>query len=322
MSPSILVAGATGNTGRSATETLSKLIQAPDSPLRNHRILALTRSADSPAAKHLVTLPGVEVIQQNWVEITSEWLQTHHVVRAFIAPHVKPSQFAEETTFHLALLHAGVKYVVRISTAAASVRPDATAYYARGHWAIEALLSVPEFKALHWTSLQPNAFGSFWFYTAAEFIKEYRKTGRADTVLKLMAPKDTAVGVIDPDDIGVVAAHLLVQEDTARHTGKRYVLNGPEDISGEQIVQMVERIIGVPVQNVQYKDMSGLDAFLEMEYMGNGQNRNSRNVIWSIRRAAETAWGGQVTAPPTSKEVLELAAPRRTPQQMLESLLG
>ena len=64
MSLAILVAGATGNTGRSTTETLSKLLQAPNSPLRNHRILALTRSANSPVAQHLATLPGVEIIQQ------------------------------------------------------------------------------------------------------------------------------------------------------------------------------------------------------------------------------------------------------------------
>ncbi|KAJ5550153.1 hypothetical protein N7461_004851 [Penicillium sp. DV-2018c] len=316
MSPTILVAGATGNTGRSTAEALSKLLQAPDSPLRNHRILALTRSADSPAAQRLATLPGVEVIEQNWVEITSEWLKTNQVVRAFIAPHVKPSHFAEESNFHVALLHAGVKYVVRISTGAARVRPDATAYNARAHWALEAMLATPEFKTLHWTSLQPNAFGTSWFAAAAQFIKEYRKTGRADTVLKLMAPKDSAVGVIDPDDIGVVAAHLLVQEDTAKHSGKIYVLNGPEDITGEQIVQMVKRAIGMPVANVQYRDLSGLEAFLD-EYMADG---HSRNVIMSIRRAAETAWG-DVPSPPTSKEVFELAAPTRTPQQMLDNLL-
>ncbi|KAJ5559139.1 NmrA-like family protein [Penicillium sp. DV-2018c] len=315
--PTILLAGATGNTGRSTTETLSKLLQTPGSPLRNYRILALTRSADSPVARSLAALPGVEVIEQNWVEITSDWLQTNNVVRAFIAPHTKPSHFAEESNFQLALLHAGVKYVVRISTAAATVRPDATAYYGRAHWALEAMLSTPEFKALQWTSLQPNAFGSFWFATAAYFIKEYRKTGNADAVLKLMAPKEGAVPVIDPADIGIVAAHFLAQEDTAPHSGKRYVLNGPEEITGEQIVKMVERAIGAPVKNVQYRDLSGLTAFLESQFMGNG---NSRNVVMSVRRAAETAWGNAPSAP-TSKEVLGLAAPKRTPQQMLESLL-
>ncbi|KAE8341929.1 hypothetical protein BDV24DRAFT_131107 [Aspergillus arachidicola] len=318
MSPTILVAGATGNTGRSTTETLSKLLQAPGSPLCNHRILALTRSANSPAARHLATLPGVEVVQQSWVEVTPEWLRTHHVTRAFIASHNRPTQFADESTFHLALLHAGVEYVVRISTIAAFVRPGAIAYYQRAHWALEALLAAPDFKALHWTSLQPNIFGSFFLSPAAEFIKEYRKTGRADTMLKMMAAKDGAVGVIDADEVGVVAAHFLLQEDTTVHNGRVYVLNGPEEISGEGIVRMVEKAIGVPVKNVRYKDLSALDTYLETEYMGSG---SSRNVLWSVRRALETAWDGQFTAPPTSKEVLELAAPRQTPQQMLENLL-
>ncbi|KAF3400036.1 hypothetical protein F1880_008252 [Penicillium rolfsii] len=318
MSPAILVAGATGNTGRSTTRTLSKLLQAPDSPLRNHRILALTRSASSPAAQDLATLRGVEVIQQNWVEVTPEWLQTHHVTRAFIASHNKPNQFAEESTFHLALLHAGVEYVVRISTTAAFVRPDSMAYYPRAHWALEALLAAPEFKNLSWTSLQPNIFGPFVLSPAAEFIKGYRKNGRADAALKLMVPKDASIGMIDADEVGVVAAHLLAQEDSTVYSGKRLVLNGPQEISGKEIVQMVERTIGVPVENVLYKDFSALEGFLEAEYMGTGE---SRNVIWSMVRAVETGWDGQFPAPPTSQEVLDLAAPKRTPQQMLDSLL-
>ena len=104
---------------------------------------------------------------------------------------------------------------MRISTSAAFVRPDATAYYQRAHWALEALLAAPEFKNLQWTSLQPNIFGSYFLSPAADFIKEYRKTGRADTMLKMMAAKDGAEGIIDADEVGVLAAHLLVQEDTA-----------------------------------------------------------------------------------------------------------
>lgn len=207
---------------------------------------------------------------------------------------------------------------MRISTTAAFVRPDAIAYYPRAHWAIEALLESSEFKAMHWTSMQPNIFGSYFVGPAAEFIKEYRKTGRADTELKLMAAKDGAAGIIDPHEVGVFAAHLLVQEDTAVHSGKRYVLNGPENISGEGVVRMIERAIGVPVENVRYKDMSALDAYLEMEYKVSDV---SHNVISSIRRASVSAWDGEWPCPPTSKEVLELAPPKRTPQQMLDSAL-
>jgi uncharacterized protein YbjT (DUF2867 family) len=319
MAPSILIAGATGNTGRSTTETLSKLLQAPDSPFHNHRILALTRSSTSPVAQHLASLPSVSVIEQSWTEITPEWLGAHEVVRAFIAPHNKPTHFADESTFHLALRDAGVEYVVRISTTAAHVRPDAIAYYPRAHWAIETLLATEAFSALHWTSLQPNVFQSF-FASAAQFIREFRETGELG-VLRLMGGKHTPVGVVDADEVGVVAAHLLVQEDTAKHNKRKYVLNGPEAITGEGIVRLVEGIIGVsvPEQNVRYQEHSWLDGFLEAEYMGAGI---SRNVVMSTKRAAAKAWDGSIPTVPTSQEVMEIAAPKRTPEQMLKSLLG
>lgn len=281
--------------------------------LAGHRILALTRSSSSPAAQELAKLPGVEVAEQNWVEITADWLREQEVVRAFIAPHVQPNQFAEESTFHLAALQAGVEYVVRISTAAVNVRPDCKSYYARSHWAIEAMLSSPEFDGLKWTSLQPNAFSPLYLSAAAEFVKQFRKTGKQDT-LRLMAAIDAPIGIIDPHDIGVIAAHLLTQEDLAPHNKAKYVLNGPEDITGYEIVKMVEQHIGGPVENVIYKDMSFV------EYMV-AASQESKNVIWSIKHALEAAWEGKSSASTTSKEVLELAAPKRTPADVFKTLL-
>ncbi|RAL02866.1 NAD(P)-binding protein [Aspergillus ibericus CBS 121593] len=316
MAPSVLVAGATGNTGRSVVQTLSAMLATSD-VLLNHRIIALTRSLNSPAAQQLATLPGVDVVEKNWVDITPAWLREHEVVRAFIAPHNKPNQFAEESTFHVAALQAGVQYVVRISTTAANVSPSSTAYYPRSHWAIESLLSSPEFTNLHWTSLQPNGFSAFFLAPAAAFIQEYRKTGKQGT-LKLLASEDAPVAVIDADEVGIFAAHLLSQPNISVHNGAKYVLNGPEDITGKQIVNLVEQYIGVPVENVSYKDMSDLDAYLEAAYMGDGQ---SRNVIWSIKHAPETTWEGKCTASTTSKEVLEIAPPQSTPAQVLQRLL-
>ncbi|KAG7149141.1 hypothetical protein HYQ46_001954 [Verticillium longisporum] len=225
MSSAFLVVGATGNTGKAVAATLSELVKASPT-FSNHKILAITRSASGAAAQTLAALPGVEVIEYSWVDITSDWLRQHNVVRAFIAPHNEPSQFAEESTFHLAALKGGVDYVVRISTTAANVHPDCDAYYPRSHWAIEALLSSPEFKRLRWTPL------------------------------KLTAAEDVPVGIIHADDVGEFAAHLLVEEDVAPHNGAKYVLNGPEDITGRQIVALVEQEIGTKVEEVHYKDMS------------------------------------------------------------------
>lgn len=313
MAPSILIAGATGNTGRNVVQTLSKLLDT-NNVIAGHRLLALTRSSKSPVAQQLAKLPGVEVIEKSWVEVTPGWLREHEVTRAFIASHNEPNQFAEESTFHLAALHAGVKYVVRISTTAANVRPDCEAYYPRSHWAIEAMLSSPEFKGLQWTSLQPNAFSPFILYPAVEFIKKYRETGKQDA-LRLLAPANAPMGAIDPDDVGAFAAKLLCEEDPSAHNNARYVLNGPEDITGKQIVEMVEQRIGAKVEDVAFADMSFVDGMASA-------SRESPNVILSIKNALNTTREGKATASTTSPEVLKLGAPKRTPEDVMKTLLG
>src|ERR1700742_4565546 len=110
MTPAILVAGATGNVGRGVVTTLSKLLTTSSTTASpQYRVIALTRSKESPAAQQLAKLPAVEVIEQNWVDVTADWLRNHGAVRAFIASHNNPNQFAEESTFHLAALVAGLE---------------------------------------------------------------------------------------------------------------------------------------------------------------------------------------------------------------------
>ena len=312
MKSTILIVGATGNTGRSVVETLSELLKTSDT-FSGYGILALTRSLNSEAAQQFTKLPSVEVVEQNWVEITADWLREHNIIRAFIASHNEPNQFAEESTFHLAALRAGVKYVVRISTTAANVRPDCDAYYPRSHWAIETMLSAPEFNGLQWSSLQPNVFTPLYLSSAIEFIKNYRKTGKQDT-LRLMASKDAPIGIIHPDDVGVFAAQLLLVQDPTIHNHARYIMNGPEDISGSQIVKMIEQHISAKVEDIRYKDMSFIDQWA-------ATTQGSKTVILSIKHALETGWDGKCTASTTSKEVLQLAAPKRTPTDVWKSLL-
>ena len=313
MSPSFLIVGATGNTGRGVVGTLSSFIHR-HSAFASYRILALTRSSKSATAQQLSKLPNVTIVESNWTEITADWLREQNVVRAFIASHNNPNQFAEESTFHLAALRAGVKYVVRISTTAANVKPECDAYYPRTHWAIETMLESSAFEKLQWTSLQPNVFTNVWMGPAAELIKSVRSGKKQDT-LRLMANPDTPVGIIDPYEVGIFAAHLLLQEDVSQHSKVKYTLNGPEDITGNEIVKMVEDYIGVKVEDVSFKDLSFL------EYLVQAAPQESRNVIMSIRHAPETAWAGLCKAETTSKEVLALAAPMNTPADALVALL-
>jgi len=315
MSPSILIAGATGNTGQALTHALPNLIGSSKT-LAGHRIIALTRFLNSPVAQELAKVPGIEVIEKSWIEITADWLRENEVTRAFIASHNEPSQFADESTFHVNALNAGVKYVVRISTTAADVRPDTPVYYPRQHWAIEALLSTPEFSDLQWTSLQPNLFTGFAVSSAVEFIKKYRQTGKQDT-LRLLLSESDPVALVDPGEVGILAAHLLAQDDISSHNKAKYVVNGPEDITGKQIVDLIEQHIGVPVQDVIYEDFSFVDAMYEHQFAATKQ---SKNVIFSIKRQPGTAWVGKSVST-TSKEIFNIAAPKITPSDTLKALL-
>jgi uncharacterized protein YbjT (DUF2867 family) len=238
MAPTILVVGATGDTGRSVVETLPKLLHG--TALSSHRIIALTRNANSPAAKTFVELFGVELAEQNWVEIDHNWLRGHQVARVFVASHNLPNHFAEEGQFLVNALKAGVEYVVRVSTTAANFRPDSHAYHPRSHWAIETMLSEPEFENLHWSSLQLNGFAPSVLKFSAEFIRDFKKTGKQGS-FSVILDASTPTGLIDSYDVGVVAAHLLAQEDTAPHNKTKYVLSGPEDVTREEIVKMVEQ---------------------------------------------------------------------------------
>jgi hypothetical protein len=98
------------------------------------------------------------------------------------------------------------------------------------------------------------------------------------------------------------------------HNKAKYVLNGPEDITGKEIVEMVKQHIGTRVENVIYKDVSFIDHMA-------AASPESKSAILSIKHAPQTVWEGKCAASTTSKEILGLAAPTRTPADVLEALL-
>lgn len=83
MAPTILIVGATGNTGRSVVETVSDAIST-NKALAAYRIIALTRSSNSSVAQKLANLPNVSIEEKNWVDISPDWLRERNVVKAFV----------------------------------------------------------------------------------------------------------------------------------------------------------------------------------------------------------------------------------------------
>jgi hypothetical protein len=93
------------------------------------------------------------------------------------------------------------------------------------------------------------------------------------------------------------------------------VVNGPEDVTGEDIVKLVEAYTGEEVKDVKYRDMSFIHAWADSTSSG------SKNVIRSVTHAQETAWKEKCKASTTSREVLDLAPPKITAKQSLAQML-
>lgn len=313
MAPTILVVGATGNTGKNVVRSLPYLLA---NNKMSYRILGLTRSLDSPASQKLAKLPHVEMQGKDWTTIDAAWLQSREVVRVYIAPHNLPNQFVEESAFYAALLNAGVKYVVRVSTNVKYISPTSPVYYGRSHWAIENLLGQPAFKNLQWTSLQPNFYTASYLMSAANWIKAYRKSGKQET-LAIVPANDAAVAMIDPEDVGSVGAHLLALEDPTPHSQVCYVLSGPEDVTGQRIVELVEQYTGVKVQKVEFKATDFIEDLVK-------KGVYPEKVLPSILAGFEPLWQGEckLDGTPTSREIMELTPPRRTVVDALEVMLG
>ncbi|CAO3702405.1 unnamed protein product [Rhizopus stolonifer] len=312
MAPTILVIGATGNTGQSVVYNLPKLLELKDS---KYRILGLTRSLDNPASKKLASLPLVEMQEKDWTTIDAEWLKEQDVVRVYVAPHNLIHQFVDESALYVALLHARVKYVVKVSTNLDFIGPTSPVFYGRTHWAIENMLSQPEFKDLQWTSLRPNIFTGACLSSAASWISQYKNTGKQET-LEVVLDADIPAAMIDPQDVGIIGAHLLALEDPTPHNQAKYVLSGPQDINGKQIVEMVEQHVGVKVQNVEFKSTTPFNAVITAGIY-------PEKYFSSLVAGTLGLWKNRcsLSGTPTSKEIIELAPPNHTAAEAFKAML-
>lgn len=253
--------------------------------------------------------------EKDWTTIDAAWLRSQGVARVYIASHNLPQQFVEESALHVALLHAGVKYVVRVSTNVEYVGPTNPVFYGRSHWAIENLLSQPDFQSLQWTSLQPNFSTASYLASAVDWIKAYQKTGKQET-LAMIPAANAAVAMIDPEDVGNVGAHLLALEDPTPHHHARYVLSVPEDVTGKRIVELVAQYTGVKVQKAEFEITSWLGDLVKAGVY-------PEKVLLSILAGCEPLWQGEcsLAGTPTSEEVIELAPPKPTVVDALKAML-
>jgi len=275
----IVVGAATGNTGQHVVRALSKAGQ---------NVVAITRDPEGKVAKELALLAGVEV--KKYEEAFNQPID-----RAYLACHNFRDQFLDETDFIIAARRAGVKYIVKLSTFEPWMQIYSDPYYARSHLAVEFFL---EHGDIPFTCLRANLFFN-WLGVDFESVP---KTKQFRTALG-----SGSVASIDPADIGLAAAKLLLLEDPSPHIRKKYMLVGPEDVNDESIKRDFSEVLGTAIQfGGTYTNDELKASFLANEY----PEKSVKSML--VGPADLSTGSGDRAHTKTSPEILALAPPTTT----------
>jgi uncharacterized protein YbjT (DUF2867 family) len=215
----ILVTGATGTTGRYVVQ---ELLAA------GARVRALVRKADRASFPD-----GVEIATGDLADPGTLASSLHGVERLYLLAPFEPRLVELERNVLDAARRAGVRHIVKHSGLGAS--PDAP--FAIGRWHGEAQRQL-ERSGLPFTHLQPHSFMQNLLGSA--------KTIAAEGTL--YAPMgDARVSLVDVRDIAAVAARVLLEPG---HTGRTYVITGPEALTYRELAAKLSAATGRPVRYV------------------------------------------------------------------------
>jgi uncharacterized protein YbjT (DUF2867 family) len=223
----ILVTGATGNAGGGVINGLRELG-------------AEVRAAVRPGSEEKL-LEGVETVTADLNDSDSVRGAAEGATAAFLL-----SGYQGIDASLASLGDAGVERVALLSSSAAptgKLDNAIAAYHLRSEQAVRD-------SGLPWTFLQPNSFMS----NAYRWLPQLKN----GDVIRGPFP-DVAISVIDPDDLGAVAARALTASD---HEGKTYRLSGPEALRPAEQVAILAKCAG---RDLRFEGQSDEEARAEME---------------------------------------------------------
>jgi uncharacterized protein YbjT (DUF2867 family) len=220
---SVLVTGATGQQGGAVTRRLLE---------QGHRVVALTRDADSPAAKALQK-QGVQLAIGDFDDLNSLEKAARGVtsVYAMATPFERGAETEVRHGAHLvdAARRAGVRHFVYSSVAGA-----------------DNLTGVPHFDSKHevehylrhsrvpYTILGPTFF-------MENFLSPMFRDGLTSGILGLGLPPTVGLQMVALDDLASFAAHVLM--DAEEFTGKRIEL-ASDEVTGQQATDLLSYASG------------------------------------------------------------------------------
>ena len=231
----ILVTGATGTVGGEVTRHLLA---------DNQDIRVLLRDP----AKYPGGSSRVEVVKADLLKPDTLAEAFEGVDKAFIVAPPAPELMTMEANAFMAAQDAGVKHIVYLSNFGAGKFGSPLWDW---HGASERTLQALE---VAWTILRPARFMTDTPFPFSWFgIKEHGVLAESTG--------DGKITMIDPSDIGAVAAKILT---TRGHEGKTYELTSADLLTGEQMARKISVALGKAVRFVDRPPEEARAAMLGM----------------------------------------------------------
>jgi len=282
----IVVAGASGNVGAATVRKLAEL--------GGVTVKALTRDISSEKVAALKKLPNVEVVQCDLLDKASIASACSGVTSAVLTCGLNKQQVEKEKNFIDCVKAAGCTNLVKLGTIGLYTAKDSKSEYARYHAEIEEHLEGTA-GDMKWTVLRPN-----WYMT--NHLGDIFGTLPKGVIAYAVDP-EAKFTLVDPRDVGDLAAKLVVAADPCVHHGMKLDVGGPEAVSTSQMAAFYTEALGRPIQAVNCPKADwiarGVAGGLE-EWLAEAASNNF------------DYWGKGQLAFPTSPEALALAAPQRT----------
>lgn len=222
MKPTILITGATGNTGLPVVRQLSE---------RKVPFRAMVHSA---AKKRLIEGTGAEIVAGDFGDAGSLDRALEGIEKAYLLSPPTPDQYARQAAFVDAAKRRGVKHIIKLSALGAS--PDSPVELLRAHAETEEHIAR---SGMAYTFLRPH----FFLENLLGSVATVRKDGI------LYSPLGEAkISPVSVQDIAAVVAAVLTGTG---HEGRTYTLTGPEAVTYARIAEILGEEISKPVDYVK-----------------------------------------------------------------------
>jgi uncharacterized protein YbjT (DUF2867 family) len=224
MTETVLVTGATGNTGSALIDLLAQ---------RDVTVRAMVRRRND------TRLSGIAQTVADFDEAESLAAVLSGVDRAYLVTPSSERAEQQQLRFVELAAAAGVRHIVKLSQLAADEASPVR--FLRYHATVERRIRE---LAIGYTFLRPNLFFQGLLAMAGQI--------RAEGVL--MAPiGDARVSAVDVRDIAAVAAEALTQPG---HLGRTYTVTGPAAITHAEIADAIGEAVG---RKITFVDVAPAD---------------------------------------------------------------